>query len=87
MRLKRDIKRFVECLNAGVAGYQFSFYVISAAPRAVVQSALEEVAGWDAARIRQLVASQGLVSQEWDKARTDWVTLRACPEAGAGVVR
>ena len=188
VRLKQDIKRFVECLNTGVAGYQFSFYVISAAPSAVVQSALEgivpadhiygaeceydpssgeicaitrvpagygkvaileelatelqvspdrtiyvgdgssdlhvmlhvnsgdgvtiavseakhitriaqrtvvsdnalsvlvpvleEVVGWDAARIRQLFASHGLVLQEWDKARTDWVTVRACPEAG-----
>ncbi len=193
VRLKQDIKRFVECLNAGVEGYDFSFYVISAAPRAVVQSALEgivpadhifgaecdydaatgeicaitrvpagygkvaileelatelqvspdrtiyvgdgssdlhvmlhvnsgdgvtiavseakhitriahrtvvsdnalsvlvpileEVVGWDAARIRQLFASHGLVLQEWDKARTDWVTVRACPEVGAGVVR
>jgi HAD superfamily phosphoserine phosphatase-like hydrolase len=193
VRLKQDIKRFVECLNAGVEGYEFSFYVISAAPRAVVQSALEgivpadhiygaeceydvgtgeicaitrvpagygkvaileelatelqvspdrtiyvgdgssdlhvmlhvnsgdgvtiavseakhitriaqrtvvsdnalsvlvpileEVVGWDAARIRQLFASHGLVLQEWDKARTDWVTVRACPEIGAGVVR
>src|SRR6266853_930854 len=43
VRLKQDIKRFVECLNAGVEGYEFSFYVISAAPRAVVQSALEGI--------------------------------------------
>jgi 2-hydroxy-3-keto-5-methylthiopentenyl-1-phosphate phosphatase len=188
VRLKQDIKRFVECLDAGVEGYQFSFYVISAAPRAVVQSALdgvvpadhiygaecqydaasgeicaitrvpagygkvaileelamqnqvspdrliyvgdgssdlhvmlhvnsangftiavseakhitriaqrtvvsdnalsvlvpvlEEVVGWGAVRIRQLFASHGLILQEWDKARTDWVTLRECPEAG-----
>ena len=193
VRLKQDIKRFVECLNTGVEGYEFSFYVISAAPRAVVQSALEgivpadhifgaeceydaatgeicaitrvpagygkvaileklatelqvspdrtlyvgdgssdlhvmlhvnsgdgvtiavseakhitrlaqrtvvsdnalsvlvpileEVVGWDAARIRQLFASHGLVLQKWDKARTHWVTVRACPEVGAGVVR
>jgi HAD superfamily phosphoserine phosphatase-like hydrolase len=193
VRLKQDIKRFVECLNAGVEGYDFSFYVISAAPRAVVQSALEgivpadhiygaeceydpssgeicaitrvpagygkvaileelatelqvspdrtiyvgdgssdlhvmlhvnsgdgvtiavseakhitrvaqrtvvsenvlsvlvpvleEVVGWDAAQIRQLFASHGLVLQKWDKARTDWVTLRAYPDVDAGVVR
>jgi HAD superfamily phosphoserine phosphatase-like hydrolase len=193
VRLKQDIQRFVECLNAGVEGYDFSFYVISAAPRAVVQSALEgivpadhiygaeceydpssgeicaitrvpagygkvailealaterqvspdrtiyvgdgssdlhvmlhvnsgdgvtiavseakqitriaqrtvvsdnalsvlvpvleEVVGWDASRIRQLFASHGLVLQEWDKARTDWVTVRAYPEVAAGVVR
>jgi hypothetical protein len=41
---------------------------------------LEDVVGWDAARIRQLSASQGLVLQAWDKARTDWVTLRGGPE-------
>jgi 2-hydroxy-3-keto-5-methylthiopentenyl-1-phosphate phosphatase len=193
VRLKKDIKRFVECLNTGVDGYEFSFYVISAAPRAVVQSALEgivpadhiygaeceydassgeicaitrvpagygkvaileelatdlqvspdrtiyvgdgssdlhvmlhvnngdgftiavseakhitriaqrtvvsdnalsvlvpvleEVVGWDAARIRQLFASCGLVLQEWDKARTDWVTLREYPEVSVGVIR
>ena len=188
VRLKKDIKRFVECLEAGADDYRFSFYVISAAPRVVVQSALEgivppdhiygaeceydpssgeicavtkvpagygkvailetlatrlqvspdrtvyvgdgssdihvmlhvnsangftiavseaqhitriaqrtvvsdnalsvlvpvleEVVGWDAVRIRQLFASYGLVLQEWNKARTDWVTLRECPEAG-----
>ena len=193
VRLKKDIKRFVECLDAGVEGRQFSFYVISAAPRVVVQSALdgivpadhiygaeceydassgeicaitrvpagygkvaileelatrlqvspdrvvyvgdgssdlhvmlhvnsgdgftiavseakhitrvaqrtvvsenalsvlvpvlEEVVGWDATRIRQLFAAHGLILQEWDKARTDWVTLRAYPDLGARVVQ
>ena len=188
VRLKKDIKRFVECLDAGADEYRFSFYVISAAPRVVVQSALEgivppdhiygaeceydassgeicavtkvpagygkvailetlatrlqvspdhtvyvgdgssdihvmlhvnsangftiavseakhitriaqrtvisdnalsvlvpvleEVVGWDAVRIRQLFASYGLVLQEWNKARTDWVTLRECPDVG-----
>jgi HAD superfamily phosphoserine phosphatase-like hydrolase len=43
VRLKKDIKRFVECLDAGADEYRFSFYVISAAPRAVVQSALEGI--------------------------------------------
>ena len=189
VRLKKDIKRFVECLEAGADEFRFSFYVISAAPRVVVQSALEgivppdhiygaeceydassgeicavtkvpagygkvailetlatrlqvspdrtvyvgdgssdihvmlhvnsangftiavseakhitriaqrtvvsdnalsvlvpvleEVVGWDAVRIRQLFASYGLVLQEWNKARTDWVTLRECPDASA----
>jgi len=188
VRLKKDIKRFVEFLNRGVDGYQFSFYVISAAPRGLVQSALEgivppdhiygaefeydpssgeicaitkvpagygkvaileeleahlqispdrtvyvgdgssdihvmlhvnnrdgftiavseakhitriakrtvvsdnalsvlmpileDVVGWDAARIRQLFESYRLVLQEWDKARTDWVTIREYPMAG-----
>lgn len=183
VRLKDDIKRFVEFLNDGVDGYRFSFYVISAAPRVVVQSALanivlpshvygadfeydassgeicavtrvpagygkvaileeleaklqmspdhtvyvgdgssdlhvmlhvnnrdgctiavseakqitrlakrtvvsdnalsvlvpilEEVVGWSPPRIRQLFASRGFVLQEWDRARTDWVTIRS----------
>src|SRR5258707_1196667 len=50
----------------------------------VLVPVLEEVVGWDAAQIRQLFASHGLVLQEWDKARTDWVTVRAYPEVGAG---
>ena len=43
VRLKKDIKRFVEWLDAGADEFHFSFYVISAAPRAVVQSALEGI--------------------------------------------
>jgi hypothetical protein len=61
--------------------------VVSDNALSVLVPILEEVVGWDAARIRQLFASHGLVLQEWDKARTDWVTVRACPEIGAGVVR
>ncbi len=36
---------------------------------------LEEIAGWDASRIRALFASQGFVIQEWDKVRTDSLTI------------
>src|SRR6266852_60408 len=150
VRLKKDIKRFVTSLEAGADEYHFSFYVISAAPRTVVESALEgivppdhiygaecaydatsgeicavtqvpagngftiavseakhitriarrtvisdnalsvlvpileDVVGWDAARIRQLFASKGLALQAWDKARTDWVTLRQYSDVGTG---
>jgi len=41
VRLKEDIKCFVTSLEAGADEYHFSFYVISAAPRTVVESALE----------------------------------------------
>ena len=37
---------------------------------------LEDVMGWDAVRIRELFESYGLIVQGWDKARTDWVTIR-----------
>jgi hypothetical protein len=43
VRLKKDIKRFVTSLEAGADEYHFSFYVISAAPRTVVESALEGI--------------------------------------------
>jgi HAD superfamily phosphoserine phosphatase-like hydrolase len=37
---------------------------------------LEEIVGLDAAGIRALFESHGLVLQEWDKVRTDHVTIR-----------
>jgi phosphoserine phosphatase len=40
VRLKRDIPAVVNFLQAGLAGCRFSFFVISAAPREVVVSAL-----------------------------------------------
>jgi phosphoserine phosphatase len=182
VRLKEDVKRFVEVLTEGVDGCDFSFYVISAAPRVVVESALhgivrpghvhgaefeydgasgeicavtrvpagygkvaileeledklqvspdhtlyvgdgrsdlhvmlhvnnrdgftiavsdarpiariarrtvmsdnalsvlvpilEEVVGWEPSRIRRLFSSYGLAVQEWERARTDWMTIR-----------
>lgn len=186
VRLKRHIPLFVDFLNRGVDGYRFSFYVISAAPAAVVRSALagivapdhihgaefdfdpasgeiaaitkvpagygkvaileeletmlqispdraiyvgdggsdihvmlqvntrdgftiavseakyiariarrtvisdtalsvlvpilEDIAGWDAGRIRRAFEAYGVVLQEWDKARTDWLTIRDHPD-------
>jgi 2-hydroxy-3-keto-5-methylthiopentenyl-1-phosphate phosphatase len=50
--------------------------VISDNALSVLVPILEDVVGWDAARIRRLFESFGLVLQEWDKARTDWVTFR-----------
>lgn len=38
---------------------------------------LEAIAGWPRSRIRQFLESQGFLIQEWDKVRTDWLTLRA----------
>ncbi len=37
---------------------------------------LEDIAGWGATAIRSLFESQGLLIQEWDKVRTDWLTIR-----------
>jgi hypothetical protein len=37
---------------------------------------LEEIAGWDSATIRGLFAANRLVLQDWDKTRTDSLTIR-----------
>jgi HAD superfamily phosphoserine phosphatase-like hydrolase len=43
IRLKQNIHLLPQILNDGIEGYRFSFYVISAAPEEVVQSALEGI--------------------------------------------
>jgi phosphoserine phosphatase len=43
VRLRKDIPALVEFLERGLDGYRFSFFVISAAPREVIQSALAGV--------------------------------------------
>jgi 2-hydroxy-3-keto-5-methylthiopentenyl-1-phosphate phosphatase len=36
---------------------------------------LEEIAGWEPTRIRAFFEAHGLQIQEWDKSRTDWLTI------------
>jgi phosphoserine phosphatase len=43
VRLKNHIPQLVDFLARGIDGVRFSFYVISAAPREVIQSALEGI--------------------------------------------
>jgi 2-hydroxy-3-keto-5-methylthiopentenyl-1-phosphate phosphatase len=45
----------------------------------VVIPILEEIAGWDAGRVRGLFATHGLVLEDWDKIRTDTLTIRGAP--------
>lgn len=40
---------------------------------------LEEIAGWDATRIRTFFEGQGLFIQEWDRVRADWLTITPQP--------
>jgi HAD superfamily phosphoserine phosphatase-like hydrolase len=47
VRLRRDIPRLLEFLRNGIDGYRFSFFVVSAAPREVVQSALAGIVAPD----------------------------------------
>jgi phosphoserine phosphatase len=36
---------------------------------------LEEIVGWDSAKIRAFFEAHGLLIREWDKSRTDWLTI------------
>jgi HAD superfamily phosphoserine phosphatase-like hydrolase len=43
VRLRKDIRALVEFLQRGIDGCRFSFFVISAAPREVIQAALDGI--------------------------------------------
>jgi HAD superfamily phosphoserine phosphatase-like hydrolase len=59
--------------------------VLSTSALAVLAPILEDIAGWSRLRIRAFFESYGIMIQEWDRVRTDWLTLRAVsvPEAEA----
>jgi len=57
--------------------------VLSANALAVLVPILEEVVGWDRFKIREFFESHGLLVQEWDRVRTDWLTLRMADEKPA----
>lgn len=49
--------------------------VLSDDTLSVVIPILEDIVGWGPARIRAFLESQGMLIQEWDKVRTDWLTI------------
>ena len=57
--------------------------VISDDALSVLVPILEEIAGFGPAQIRALFEDQGLVIQEWDRVRTDWLTIRDGARDGA----
>jgi len=59
--------------------------VISDDAISVLVPVLEEIAGFAASQIRGLFEDHGLVIQEWDRVRTDWLTIR--DGADDGVIR
>ena len=59
--------------------------VISDDALSVLVPILEEIAGFSPTQIRALFEDQGLVIQEWDRVRTDWLTIR--DGASDGVIR
>jgi HAD superfamily phosphoserine phosphatase-like hydrolase len=50
--------------------------VLSSSALAVLAPILEEVAGWERYRIRSFFEVNGMLIQEWERVRTDWLTLR-----------
>jgi 2-hydroxy-3-keto-5-methylthiopentenyl-1-phosphate phosphatase len=50
--------------------------IISDDALSVLVPVLEEIAGYDAGRIRLLFEEHGFLIQEWDRVRTDWLTIR-----------
>jgi len=50
--------------------------VLSTSALAVLAPILEDIAGWERLRIRSFFESYGIMIQEWDRVRTDWLTLR-----------
>jgi HAD superfamily phosphoserine phosphatase-like hydrolase len=57
--------------------------VLSDNALSVLVPVLEDILGWQAPRIRSLFESHGLVLQEWDKIRTDSLTIREMRELEA----
>jgi len=60
--------------------------VLSTSALAVLAPILEDIAGWERLRIRSFFESYGIMIQEWDRVRTDWLTLRTVSEADAEAV-
>jgi len=57
--------------------------ILSSNALAVLAPILEDVVGWDRLRIREFFESHGLLIQEWERVRTDWLTLRSAGSPAA----
>ena len=54
--------------------------VLSGSALAVLAPILEEVAGWERYRIRSFFEANGRLISEWERVRTDWLTVRHSAE-------
>ena len=61
--------------------------VLSDDALSVLIPVLEDIVGWDSVRIRSLFESQGFLIQDWDKVRTDWLTIREAPQRADQTLR
>jgi phosphoserine phosphatase len=50
--------------------------VLSTNALAIMAPILEEIVGWQRSRIREFFEAHGLLIQEWDRVRTDWLKLK-----------
>ena len=50
--------------------------VLSSSALAVLAPILEEIGGWERAQIRSFFEAHGMLIQEWERVRTDWLTVR-----------
>jgi phosphoserine phosphatase len=50
--------------------------VLSTSALAVLAPILEEIVGWEHSRIRSFFETNGMLIQEWERVRTDWLTIR-----------
>jgi phosphoserine phosphatase len=57
--------------------------VISDDALSVLVPILEEIGGYGPSQIRSLFEEYGFLIQEWDRVRTDWLTIRDSAEVGA----
>jgi HAD superfamily phosphoserine phosphatase-like hydrolase len=61
--------------------------VLSDDALSVLVPVLEDIVGWDTLRIRSLFESRGFLIQEWDKVRTDWLTISEIPQLSDKALR
>lgn len=50
--------------------------ILSSSALSVLAPMLEDVVGWERPRIRNFFETNGMLIQEWERVRTDWLTLR-----------
>ncbi|MCU1299290.1 MAG: hypothetical protein JWO91_3568 [Acidobacteriaceae bacterium] len=58
--------------------------ILSSNALAVLAPILEDVLGWERLRIREFFESYGILIQEWERVRTDWLTLRTASDQPKG---
>ena len=50
--------------------------IVGSSALSVLAPILEDVVGWERPSIREFFESHGMLIQEWERVRTDWLTLR-----------